>query len=218
MTNDLSSTPEVKIHESTWIGLLQAKIVSIRDFQELNNWIMKLRENTDLPDSAKLLFSKYESYIQNQDELFREYEAEEARLMLFKDSLSAVTIKLYPEESNETLRKKYITAFANAIPDFSRKWEEDVTFREGDNSLVMLFLFVKCSLDSYVEKILGQVFQIIETALSDSDEIVQAELTRGLLMDLAIASTENSKYCNYMMKNTFLFCKKLNAIWHGMRY
>jgi len=218
MTNDLSSSLDVTIHDSTWIGLLQAKVVSITDLQELNNWIMKLRENTDLPDSVKLLFSKYESCIQNQDELFKEYETEEARLMLFRDSLSVLTIKLYPEESNETLRKKYITAFANAIPDFSREWEEDVAFREGDNSLIMLFLFVKCRLSAYVEKNLRQVFQIIETALSDSDEIVQAELTRGLLLDLTIASMENSKYSNYIMKNTFSFCKKLNAIWHGMRY
>lgn len=204
------------IYEPTWIGLLQTKVISIKSIQELIDWSKRLQQNNpDIPSKVKDLLYHYESLAQQKDQIFTNVETDEAKLILFKDYLSEKTMVFFPTESDEKLRQKYISKFIEAIPKFAEEWNDDVDFREGDNCLVMLFVFLNGSIIDYDEKTLANIFQIIDSGLIDAHEIVQAEIVRGLLINVIIEGLEKSKYAKYMPENTFIFCKKINSIWQG---
>lgn len=204
------------IYEPTWIGLLQAKVTSINNIQELIDWSERLQKNNlNLPSNVNDLLSYYQSLSHQKDRIFTQVETDEAKLILLKNYLSEKTIGFFPTESDENLRQKYISKFIAAIPKFAEEWNDDVDFREGDNSLVMLFVFLNGSILNYDEKTLVNIFEIIDSALIDTNEIVQAEVVRGLLINVILEGLEKSKYAKYMQERTFLFCKKINSIWQG---
>lgn len=218
MNNPSNSKPTLTIYESTWIGLLQSKVGSIKNFQELTKWSQELQEaNHNIYNNIKYLLSEYESLIQQKDQLFKDFETDEAKIIIFKDYVSKKTMALFPVDSNIDLRQKYISKFIDVIPNFSKDWNDDVDFREGNDSLIILFVFLNGNIVNYDEKTLTKIFEIIDSGLMDTHEIVQAEIVRGLLINFVQKGLEKTKYVKYMPENTFIFCKKINSIWKGER-
>lgn len=207
------SNPACKIYEPTWIGLLQCKVISIKSIHELTNWVTSLKQaNPDLPINVNYLLSQYEILAQQKEQLFKNVETEEARLILFKEHLSEKTMHFFPDYSDETGHENYISEFAGIIPLF-KEWVEEWR-HDGNYNIITLFISIGGHMSEFNDKTLSQIFNIIDVGLRDSHEIVQADIARGFLIDLAIRG-EEEKYKKYMSENTFTFCKKINSIWQG---
>lgn len=209
------SSPTFNIYEPTWIGLLQCKVASIKSIKELTDWVTSLRQtNLGLPDNVKYLLSQYESLAQQKDQLFKNFETDEARSILFKDYLSEKTMHFFPAYSDETLCQEYISKFSGIVPllgEWVEEWKHD-----GDYNLFTLFFCIGRSVPEFDEKTLPLIFKIIDFGLRDPHEIVQADIARSFLIDLIIRD-EIEKYKQYMSNNILIFCEKISLIWQGGR-
>jgi hypothetical protein len=208
------------IYDTTLFGLLYDKISNVDTLPALILWGDKLLQNNpDLPANLKNIISEFE-VLYNNKEQFTDYPFPRAtsdlgEYLYMRDDLRKKVIVFCPRDTDQALRDEYANQFFAIIPSFQQDWQDDVEFRGGNNSLSALFVFVSHIVNTCRDRNIRAIFNIIDTGLSDSRELIQFTITCDFLKSIMLSNSDYRKYMKYMPENTMRFCKLIQAFYNG---
>lgn len=154
----------LKVHDATWFGLLQYKMTKFNTLSELIEWGNRLiLNNPNLPVNLKNFLSEVEILSRNKNQFpsypFPHAKTDVGEYLYMRDDLFINIHTFMPHDTDNILRQKYINQFIHSIPGFQEEWESDVEFRQGNDSVYMLFVFLDCSLPDYDANTLLNIFK-----------------------------------------------------------